>query len=787
MTIAPDQEQPLVGQRVQRREDGALIHGRGTFIDDVKLPGMLHLAFKRSDVAHGRIVRIDSSVAESMPGVELVVTGAELKEPLPPVPILTPFPAPAHHAVTPDKARYVGDPVAAVVATDRYLARDALAAIVVEIDELPAVIDPVEAMTGAPALVHEEFENNVALRIVSGTGVDTETGVVDDSALRAAFEQAEVVISQRMRNPRLAPTAIETRGVVAHYEAGREYLTVWATTQRPHTHRHYIAPAVGLGEHQVRVIAPDMGGGFGAKKIYGEDFVAAILSKRLGRPIKWIEDRSEAFMATTHGRDMIGEIEIAAKRDGTVLGIKARLIADIGAYEMLLTAFIPTLTHGLLSGAYAIPMIRSELIEVFTNKTPTDAYRGAGMPEAIFFVERAMELLARELEMDSADVRRRNFIPPDQFPYATQGGSVYDSGEYERLLDKTLALAGWERLQAEREAARAQGRLVGLGLSFYIELCGIGPSTMFPSGGWEHASVTVERSGTITATTGASAHGQGHETSFAQILADQFGIPMEDISIVHGDTAKVKQGVGTVGSRSLAVGGTALRLAGDKVKAKMATFAAHLLEAREADITFAKGMISVAGVPESAMPFADVAAYAYVPTTLPRDTEPGLSAEAFWEPEGLTFPYGCYIVQAEVDRETGEVELQKLVGVDDCGTVVNPLIVDGQIHGGLAQGIGPALSEEVIYGRDGQLLTGSLMDYAIPRASDLPRFELDYTVTPTPLNPLGAKGIGEAGTIGATPAVVNAVVDALAEFGVRHLDPVLRPEKLWRIIQGETS
>ena len=776
-----------VGQRLKRREDPALIRGQGTFIDDVRLPGMLHLAFKRSDVAHGRIVRVDTSAARAMPGVRLVATGADLQGVLPNVPVITPFPYPDHPAVTPDKVRYVGEPVALVVAEDRYQAQDAVEAIEVTIEELPAVVDAEAALRGEPMLLHEDFANNVALRIISGTGVAEAAGTqdpeaVDDRELEEAFETAEVVISQRMVNPRIAPSAIETRGVVAQYEATRPYLTIWSTTQRPHAHRRFLAAALGLGEHQARTIAPEMGGGFGAKKIYGEDFVAAALSKRLGAPIKWIEDRSEAFLTTTHARDVIGQIELAAKRDGTVTALRARLVADIGAYEMLLTAFIPTLTHGLLSGGYAIPVIRSELIEVFTNKMPTDAYRGAGMPEAIFFVERSMELLARELRMDPAEVRRKNFIRPEQFPYKTAAGNEYDSGEYERLLDATLDLAGWEKMRAAQAAARAEGRLVGLGMSFYIELCAIGPSTMFPDGGWEHGSVTVERDGRITATTGASAHGQGHETSFAQVLADQFGIEPGAITLLHGDTAVAKQGVGTVASRSLVVGGTALLMAGSKVKAKMARFAAQLLEAREEEIEFANGEVRVTG--GGKLSFEEVASYAYAPQQLPVGTEPGLSEEAFWEPPGMTFPYGCYVAQVEVDRETGEVELQRFVGVDDCGTVVNPLIVEGQIHGGIAQGIGPALTEELRYDEHGQLLTGSFMDYAIPRASDLPRFELGVTVTPSPLNPLGAKGTGEAGTIGATPAVVNAVVDALRELGVRHVDPALHPEKVWRLIRG---
>ncbi len=779
----------LAGQRIRRREDPRLIQGLGTYVDDVKLPGMLYLAFKRSDMAHGTITRIDASAAEAMPGVELVLTGADLKSMLPPMTVYASVPTPERYSVAVDRVRHVGEAVAVVVAQSRYQARDAANAILVEIAELPAVVDPEEATKDRQALIHEGFENNVALSTgPSGTGVDPEAPPADDAAIDEAFARAEVTISQRMVNQRLAPTPLEARGVLAHYEPGKQSLTVWVTTQSAHIVRSLVAPALGMGEHQVRVIAPDVGGGFGCKTdIYAEGYVTAAVSKRLGKPVKWIEDRSEAFLATTHGRDVIGYIDLAAKRDGTILGLKARLIADIGAYQALWTAEIPTGAQAMLSNVYDIPAVRSELVEVFTNKTPTDAYRGAGRPEGIYFVERAIDMLARELNMDPAAVRRKNFIRPEQFPFTTQTGLVYDTGEYARLLDKVLESAEWERCKAERDAAQAEGRLVGLGLAYYVEICGLGPSSSMPVGGWEHGAVTVERSGTITATTGSSSHGQGHETTFSQLIADEFGVPMEGITILHGDTAIVKQGVGTFGSRSLVVGGTALKLAAGKVKAKMATFAAQMLEAQPQDMVFRDGMVSVAGVPESGIPFADVSAYAYVPVPLPAGTEPGLSEEAFWEPEGMTYPYGCYIAQVEVDRETGEITLQNFVGVDDCGTVINPLIVDGQIHGGLAQGIGQAMLEEVVYDGSGQLLTGSLMDYAIPRATDLPPFQLDRTVTPSPLNPLGAKGIGEAGTIGSAPAIVNAVVDALSPFGVSHIDMMLRPEKLWQIMQGERS
>jgi carbon-monoxide dehydrogenase large subunit len=774
----------LVGQRVKRREDPRLIQGQGTYVDDVTLPGLRHLAFKRADVAHGRVVSIDTAAAEAMPGVEAVFTGAQIAEFLGPMPIGTPFPSPPHHAVAIDVVRYVGEPVAVVVASDRYTARDAADAIAVEYDPLPAVVDPEAAMTGQPTVIHPDFANNLAVPLVpGGTGVTADG--VDDTAIEKAFAEADLVVSQRMMNQRLAPSAMEPRGVVAHYEPGKGSMTIWSSTQNPHILRTFIAALCELGQNQVRAIAPEVGGGFGAKiNIYGEEYVAAAISKRLGLPVKWIEDRSEAFVATTHGRDIIGYVDLAATRDGKILGLKLRLIADIGAYNMLLTAAIPTLTMMMANATYDIPAIRVTITEVFTNKTPTDAYRGAGRPEATYFVERAVDMLARELQMDPADIRRKNFIQPDQFPFATQMGAVYDSGDYEKALDAALEAANWKGLKDERDAARAEGRLVGLGLSMYVEVCGIGPSAALPTGGWEYSQVTIERDGRISATTGASPHGQGNETTFAQMLADQFGVPIEHVTILHGDTGVVKQGIGTFGSRSQAVGGTALHMAGAKVKAKMAKFAAALLEAHEDDLVFENGTIAVKGAPDSAKAFADVAAYAYVPVPLPEGLEPGLSNEAFFEPSNNTYPFGCHISMVEIDRETGQATLRKLVAVDDAGNLINPLIVEGQIHGGLAQGVGQALIEEVVYDDQGQLVTGSFMDYAMPRATDFPRFELHSTVTPTPVNPLGAKGVGEAGTLGSTPCIVNAVVDALGAFGVTHVDMMLRPEKLWHIIQG---
>jgi aerobic carbon-monoxide dehydrogenase large subunit len=779
----------LIGERVKRREDPRLIQGRGTYVDDIKITGMLHLAFKRSDIAHGKITSIDTSAAAKMDGVEAVFTGADIAKVLAPMPIGTPFPSPPHHAVAVDVVRYAGEPVAVVVASDRYLARDAADAIVVSYDPLPVVVDPEAAMEGKPGVIHKDFPNNLAVALVpSGTGVAPDFSKIDNTAVDKAFADAEVVISQRMVNHRLVPNAIEPRGVLAHWEPGKETMTIWSSTQNPHILKTMIAAMNGLGQHQVRAIAPEVGGGFGAKiNIYAEEYVSSVVSKKLGVPIKWIEDRSEAFVATTHGRDIIGYIDVAARRDGKVLGLKMRLIADIGAYNMLLTAAIPTLTMLMANGTYDIPAIRTTLTEVFTNKTPTDAYRGAGRPEATYFVERAMDMLARELNMDPAELRRRNFIKSNQFPYQTQMGAVYDSGDYEKALNAALKAANWDGLKAERDKARQEGRLVGLGLAMYVEVCGLGPSSSLPTGGWEHGQVTVERDGRITATTGASPHGQGNETTFAQMLADQFSVPFEHVTILHGDTGIVKQGIGTFGSRSQAVAGTALHLAGTKVRQKMAQFAAAMLEASAEDIVFENGTIGVKGAPAKSKTFGEIAAYAYVPVPLPAGMEPGLSDEAFFEPANNTYPFGCHISMLEVDRETGEPKLLKMVAVDDAGNLINPLIVEGQIHGGLAQGIGQAMIEEAVYNEDGQLLTGSFMDYAMPRAIDFPRFEMSATVTPTPCNPFGAKGVGEAGTLGSTPCIVSAAVDALGPLGVKHIDMMLRPEKLWRLITSSAN
>ena len=778
-----------MGQRIKRREDPRLLRGLGRFVDDVALPRMLHVAFKRSDIAHGRILSIDTSFARALEGVECVLTGKELCElGLGPIALASPFPTVEHFAVTPDVVRYVGDPVAVVVASDRFVAADAIAAIIVEYEPLPVFTDAEAAVDGdVGEAIHPAFPGNIALHLPAGTGVNRMTRDVNDEAWESALASAEVVIRQRMVNQRVAPTCMEGRGIVASWDAGREELTIWASTQIPHRLRNQLAEALQIGQHQVHVIAPDVGGGFGVKKVHAEDFVCAFLSRHIARPVKWIEDRSEAFMTTPHGRGVVANVELAARRDGKVLGVKLRMIADIGAYQTMGTAMVPTFTHGMLSSVYAFPVVRSDLYEVYTNKMSTDAYRGAGRPEGIYFIERAMDMLARELELDPAELRRRNFIQPDQFPFLTQAGNRYDSGEYEAALNLALKESGWERLKAERDTARQEGRVVGVGLSMYVEICG--------HAGWEHASVSVRRDGKVVASVGSTSQGQGHETTFSQLIADQFGIPMADVRLDHGDTNLVKEGVGTFGSRSQVVGGTALLNASREVKAKMAKFAAQLLVGREPmltatedDLVFENGAVSVPGHPETEVSFATVAAYAHAGRTgagrrgWPEGLEAGLSAESTWEPDGATFPFGCHISMVEIDRETGELRLLKVLCVDDAGFIVNPLIVEGQIHGGLAQGIGQACFEEVVYDSDGQLVSGSFMDYAMPRATDFPPFELHSTVTLSPLSPLGTKGIGEAGTIGAAPCIVNAVVDALSPFGVRHIDMSLRPEKLWAAI-----
>ena len=764
----------LVGARVKRREDPRLIRGLSHYVDDIKLPDTLHVAILRSPYAHARIRRVETDAALKQPGVVAVVTGKEVRERVGTVPVASQNPSlrvPEHHILAAEKVCFVGEGVAAIVATDRYTAEDALELMEVEYESLPVVSDPETALQPATPVIHSAWPDNVAFRWELKQG-----------NLARAWKEAHKIVKQRLVHQRLAPVALETRGVLARYLPGEEELTVWSSTQIPHILKTQLALMLRVPENRVRVIAPEVGGGFGSKlNVYAEEALVAYLAMKLGRPVKWIEGRRENMKATIHGRGQVGEAEMAVKKDGTILGLSYRVIADIGAYHQLLTPGIPPLTGLMLSGCYRIPAISIEVTGVFTNKMSTDAYRGAGRPEATYVVERMVDQAARELALDPVKMRQKNFPKPKEFPFKSATGLIYDSGNYQAALDKALKLVGYEKFRREQRKLRKEGRYLGIGLSTYVEICGMGPSAAMPAGGWESGTVRMEPTGTVTVLTGVSPHGQGQETSFAQIVADELGVEMEDIAVIHGDTAVVQSGIGTFGSRATAVGGTAVLQAAQRVKEKAREIAAHLLEADPDDLVFLNGRFQVKGVPKKWVTIQQIALEAHLAKNLPKKMEPGLAATAYFEPSNFTFPFGTHICIVEVEPENGQIHLKRYVAVDDCGRVINPLLVEGQIHGGIAQGMGQALFEEVVYDENGQLLTSSLMDYALPRAEDLPRLELARTETPTPVNPLGAKGVGEAGTIGSTPAVVNAVVDALAPFGVTHIDMPLKPEKIWRL------
>jgi carbon-monoxide dehydrogenase large subunit len=767
----------FVGMPIKRREDPRLITGTATYVDDLQLPGMTYMAVLRSPYAHARMVSIDTQAARHDPRVLAVLTGDDIAEVPGPLSIaevdLANLKLPKHYPLAVGKVRHVGEPVAVVVASDRYASRDALELITVDYAPLPVAVDMERALEQGAPVVHEEWNDNLAYTF------EITTGDVDK-----AFREAEVTISQRILNQRLVPLAMEPRGVVASYHAAQRRLELWSSTQVPHILRTHLANMLHLPENRVRVIAPEVGGGFGSKAdIYAEDLLVAYLAMRLRRPVKWMEDRRENFVATIHGRDQIQDVELAANRDGTITGLHARVIADMGAYYQFFTPGIPTLTGLLAPGCYKIPNFRFDLRGVFTNKTATDAYRGAGRPEATHLIERMVDLLAMELNMDPVEVRRKNFPAPSEFPFTTATGLSYDSGNYQASLDKSVGLIEYRRFREEQTRLRQQGKYLGIGFSTYVEICGIGPSSAISTGGWESATVRVEPTGKVTVLTGASPHGQGQETSFAQIVADELGVDIDDVTVVHGDTAMVQYGIGTFGSRATAVGGAALMLSIGKVQDKSKKLAAQMLEASPADMVFEEGKLYVRGSPDRAVTFIQVARAAYRGLNLPPDTEPGLEATSSFEPSNFTFPFGSHACIVEVDAETGDIVIKRYVAVDDCGRVLNPLLVDGQVHGGIAQGLAQALFEEVVYDENGQLVTGTLMDYAVPKASFLPHFETDRTVTPSPVNPLGVKGVGEAGTIACSPAVVNAVVDALSHLGVRHLDMPLKPEKIWRILQ----
>ena len=764
-----------LGARIKRREDPRLITGTATYVDDLQMPGLLHVVLVRSPHAHAKITAIEIERARAAPGVVAVWTGEDVRARCGPLPVgsrLKDMKVPKRYPLVIDGVvRHVGDPVAAVVATELPLARDAAELVEVRYDPLPAVTDIEAALTPQAPVIHPELGTNMCFRLTFGANVDD------------AFTQADRTLSLRVVHQRLVPSPMETRGVVAQFRGGE--LTIWTSTQIPHVVKTTVAETVRVPEHQVRVVAPEVGGGFGCKlDVYAEEALLAALAVALGRPVKWIETRQESFLATVHGRGQVSYVDVAAKADGTITGLRARVLADMGAYSQLLTPSVPTNTGLMASGCYRIPHVFAEVIGVFTTQTPTDAYRGAGRPEATFSIERVADVVARALKLDPADVRRLNFIPPDAFPHKTATGATYDSGNYAQALDKALKIVGYPALREEQRRLRGQGRFMGIGLSTYVEITGLGAATALPGGNWESATVRVEPTGKVTVLTGSSPHGQGEETTFAQIVSDRLGVSVDDVVVVHGDTRAVPHGVGTFGSRNTAVGGSAVYLASTRIREKATAIAAHLLEVSPGDLVADGAQFRVRGSPQRTVSFPDVARAAYKGAKLPPGTDPGLEATHFFAPPDRVFPFGTHICVVEVDPDTGEVTIRRYVAVDDCGNIINPLLVAGQVHGGIAQGLAQALYEEAIYDQEGQLLTAGFLDYAVPRATHVPVMELDHTVTPSPHNPLGAKGVGEAGTIGSIPAVVNAVLDALAPFGVESLDMPLTPRKVWQAISS---
>ncbi len=766
----------FVGMAMKRKEDPRLIQGLAHYVDDIQMTGMVYACVVRSPYAHAKIKSVDMSKARTAPGVVAVLTGEDTRGVIGDVicaAVLPDMKPATRPMLAVDKVRFVGEPVAVVVASDRYAARDAVDLVEVDYDPLQAVVDPEKAIAKDSTLLYEQFGDNVAFR-----------WHLEGGDVAKAFKEADRVVQCRMVNQRLIPVAMETRGVVADYKPGEKKLTVWSSTQIPHTLRTLLAAVLKMPEYSVRVITPEVGGGFGSKlNMYAEEALVAYLAMQLLKPVKWIETRRENFQSTIHGRDEINYAEFAVKRDGRILGMRWRILADLGAYYQLLTPLIPTLTGLMACGCYKIPAVKIDITGVLTNKMATDAYRGAGRPEATYFIERMMDVIAAELKQDPIEVRRRNFPQPNEFPYTTPTGVTYDSADYQRSLDKALKISGYTQLRKEQAAARKQGRYVGIGISTYVEICAMGPSVAMAGGGWESATVRIEPSGVVNVLTGASPHGQGQETSFAQIAADMFGISPQDVEITHGDTATVPYGIGTFGSRGTAVGGTAMYRALEKLRDKLARIAAHALGAAPESLAFDDYKIYVKADPGKSIKYGEAVGVAYAAKTLPPGMDPGLDVTHFFEPTNFTFPFGAHVCVVEVDAETGEIELQKYFAVDDCGNVINPLLVEGQVHGGIVQSVGQALFEETVYDEQGQLITGELTDYAIPRASDIPHLVTDRTVTPSPVNPLGVKGVGEAGTIGATPALVNALVDALSPLGVTHVDLPLKREKIWQVMR----
>src|SRR2546425_1900020 len=776
----------LFGASIKRREDPRFITGKGTYVDDVRVPGTTYAAFVRSPHAHARISRIDASAAKKLKGVIAVYTGKDLvaggMKPIPTGWLIANMKIPAHSPLAVDRARYRGDAVAVVIAESPYVPRAAAELLEVDYEPLPAVADPAKALErGAPA-VHDEAPDNVCFR----------WQLSDKAATDKAFAGAVKVVKQSFRNHRLIPNAIEPRSALASANPGTGEVTLWVTSQNPHVHRLIMAAFVlGLPEHKLRVISPDVGGGFGSKIfVYPEECVVTWASRVLGRPVKWTAERRESFMTDAHGRDHQTDAEMALDADGRILGLRVKSTVNLGAYLSLFAPSVPTYLYGtLLAGAYTTPAIHVEVTGAFTNTTPVDAYRGAGRPEACYVVERMVDLAAKELGVDPVELRRRNFIAPEQFPYQTPVAVQYDSGNYEAALDKALEILNYGAFRKEQDRLRQQGRYLGVGFSTYVEACGLAPSQVAgalgaQAGLYESATVRVHPTGKVTVFTGSHSHGQGHETTFAQIAADELGLPMEDIEIVHGDTGQVPFGMGTYGSRSGPVGAAAIHMGLQKIKEKGKKIAAHLLEASENDVGYEGGKFSVKGSPNRFKTFGDVALMAYPAPYLRKGLEPGLEAISFFDPGNFVFPFGTHIAIVEVERESGKVKLVRYIAVDDLGRVINPMIVDGMVQGGIVQGVAQALWEEAIYDENAQLVTGSMMNYALPRADDVVTPELARTETPTPVNPLGVKGAGETGTIASTAAVANAVVDALAPFGIKHLDMPFTPGRVWEAIRS---
>jgi carbon-monoxide dehydrogenase large subunit len=775
-----------IGQSMKRKEDPRMITGRGYYTEDINLPGMLHAVVVRSPEAHAAITSIDTSAAKQRDGVVAVLTGEDMAgdfvSPLAMVwaPPGVEMNTPEHWPLKRGEVKHVGDPVAVVVATSRHVAVDAAEDVIVEYDPKPAVVDPEAALRDGAPLVWDRFETNrVHEWSVAGGDVD------------AGLAEADVTVERRFVNPRTSGGAIETRCSIA--EPRGDTLTLYSTTQVPHIARFVLSGMLGIPEDRLRVVAPDVGGGFGSKlQVYGEEALVLALAKRLGRPVKWVETRSEHMTTTHHGRDQINYVTLGAKRDGTLTALRVRTIADLGAYQMLLTPFIPTLGFPVMGGCYKIPAIDIQITGVFTNKMCTDAIRGAGRPEGTYWMELTMDRLADELGMDRLELRRKNFIPKEEFPFETALGIVYDSGDYHGTLDKLLEHFDVADFRAEQERLHGEGVYLGVGFSTYVEVCGLAPSRAVGPQGvglqaayWESANVRVTPTGSAIVYTGTSPHGQGQDTTFAQIAGDILGIDPGNVDVQHGDTAAGAWGWGTYGSRALAVGGEAIVRAAQRVQDKAKRICAALLEAAPEDVEVVDGKYQVRGSPDKSMTMAEIAGAAHIPPNeLPADIEPGLEDSAFYDPENFVYPFGAHACVVEVDVETGKVKVVRYVAVDDCGPAINPMLIDGQIHGGVVHAIGQALYEQVVYDEDGQLVTGTFVDYALPTAAELPPFETDRTETPSPVNTLGVKGVGEAGTIGATPAVTAAVLDALSPLGVTELDMPLTPMRVWQAIQA---